>query len=220
VTASNSQPDWARLFRVACDLIRQVNSKESIIDSWTLGGGTAMMLQIDHRESHDVDIFLPDVQMLPFLDPKTRDFAFEIRPTDYQGDGARSLKLVFENIGEIDFIVGGPLTSIPTKRTAVEGEAVQLETIPEIIAKKIYYRGSSIKPRDIFDIAAAGEKQANSIIEELKPYKDEVTQTLSVMQKLNPDFISRAIAELAIKPQYDTVAKRAMERAREILLAI
>jgi hypothetical protein len=40
------------------------------------------------------------------------------------------------------------------------------------------------------------------------------------MEKLNPDFVNRAIAELAIKPQYDALAKRAMERAREILLAV
>ena len=70
------------------------------------------------------------------------------------------------------------------------------------------------------DIAAAGEKQANSIISELRSYKDEVNVTLSVMEKLNPDFVSRAIAELAIKPKYEGVAKSAMERARETLLAV
>jgi hypothetical protein len=220
VIAPNNQADWTRLFRVACELIRQVNSKESIIDHWTFGGGTAMMLQIDHRESHDVDIFLFDPQVLAFLDPQKRDFTFAIQPTGYEGDGARHLKLAFENIGEIDFIVGGQLTSKPTMPMTIEGEAVQLETIPEIIAKKIYHRGSSIKPRDIFDIAAAGEKQANSIINELKPYKQEVIETLAAMEKLNPDFINRAIADLAIKPQYDAVAKKAKERAREILLAV
>jgi Nucleotidyl transferase AbiEii toxin, Type IV TA system len=66
MTPPNSQLRWARLFRVACALIRQVNSKERVIDHWTFGGGTAMMLQIDHRESHDVDIFLFDPQLLPF----------------------------------------------------------------------------------------------------------------------------------------------------------
>jgi hypothetical protein len=86
--SANSQSDWARLFRIACSLIHQVNSEQSVIDHWTFGGGTAMMLQIDHRESHDVDIFLSDAQMLPYLDPKTHDFTFEIRPTDYLGDGA------------------------------------------------------------------------------------------------------------------------------------
>jgi hypothetical protein len=66
MTPPNSQLRWARLFRVACALIRQVNSKERVIDHWTFGGGTAMMLQIDHRESHDVDIILFDPQLLPF----------------------------------------------------------------------------------------------------------------------------------------------------------
>jgi len=79
---------------------------------------------------------ITDPQSLPFLDPKTHDFTFEIQPTDSKGDGAKSLKLVFESIGEIDFIVGGSLTSTPTKSTTVEGEVVQLETIPEIITKK------------------------------------------------------------------------------------
>lgn len=43
-------------------MIRQVNAEQNIIDGWTFGGGTAMMLQIDHRISQDVDIFLPDPQ--------------------------------------------------------------------------------------------------------------------------------------------------------------
>ena len=37
------------------------------------------MLQIDHRESHDVDIFIPDPQLLAFLDPEKQDFQFEIQ---------------------------------------------------------------------------------------------------------------------------------------------
>jgi hypothetical protein len=154
VTTPMVQPSWKRLFEIACQLIRQVNLEEAIIERWTLGGGTAMMLQIDHRESRDVDIFLSDPQLLGFLNPKTHDFVFEIRPTGYVTDGSTSLKWVFENIGEIDFIVGHLMTSAPTKRTTIEGISVELETIPEIITKKIYYRGSSIKPRDFL---ASGE---------------------------------------------------------------
>ena len=144
--ASKNQSDWARLFRVACDLIRQVNSKELIIDHWTFGGGTAMMLQIDHRESHDVDFFLQDPQLLPFLDPHKHDFNFEISPSAYDGDGAGFLKLAFTGIGEIDFIVSQPKTASPTIQRVVEGESILLETIPEIITKKIVHRGSSIRP--------------------------------------------------------------------------
>src|SRR5882724_5023948 len=142
---TSRQSDWALLFKIACSLIRQVNSSQRIIDHWTLGGGTAMMLQINHRESHDVDIFLSDPQWLSFLDPQKQDFHFEIRPADYGGDGSSFQKFSFKDIGEIDFIVGHAMTPQPTIPTDIEGERVLLETIPEVIAKKIYYRGSSIK---------------------------------------------------------------------------
>ncbi|MFG3756635.1 nucleotidyl transferase AbiEii/AbiGii toxin family protein, partial [Klebsiella pneumoniae] len=63
---STNGPDWARLLRIARALIRQVNAEHVVIDSWSLGGGTAMMLQLDHRDSQDIDIFLPDAQLLSF----------------------------------------------------------------------------------------------------------------------------------------------------------
>jgi hypothetical protein len=220
VSLPGQQQDWARLFKIACALIRQVNSGQSIIDHWTLGGGTALLLQIDHRESHDVDIFLSDPQLLAFLDPQKHDFKFEIRPIDYHGDGATFQKLAFKDVGEIDFIVGQAMTSSPTIQTTIEGEATLLETIPEIIAKKIYYRGSSIKPRDIFDIAAAGEQHADSVIAALRSYRTEVQTTLGVIDKLNPDFVNRAIAQLAIKDRFRLVAQTALKQTSEILRAV
>jgi hydrogenase maturation factor HypE len=114
---------------MACALIRQVNSEQSIIDHWTFGGGTAMMLQIDHR-------------------------------------------------------------------------------------------GSSIKPRDIFDIAAAGEQHADSVIDALRSYRTEVQTTLGVIDKLNPDFVNSAIAQLAIKDKFRSVAKTALKQTNELLRAV
>jgi len=141
VSVQQNQPNWALLFHTARDLIRQVNSEALIIDHWSFGGATAMMLQINHRESHDV-IFLQDPQLLPFLDPQRHDFKFDIVPSDY--------------------IVDQPKTAEPTFEHVIEGERILLEPVPEIIAKKIVHRGASIKPRDIFDIAAAGDTHAQS----------------------------------------------------------
>ena len=149
-----------------------------------------------------------------------RDFKFEILPSDYIGDGARFLKLGFDKIGEIDFIVGAALTATPTKQDTVEGETVLLDAIPEIITKKIHYRGTGIKPRDIFDIAAAGEQHAASIIKELKAYRDDVARTLTTIDKLKPDFVNSAIAQLRIKDRYVAIAKTSLERAKEILKAV
>jgi hypothetical protein len=213
-------PDWARLFRIACSLIRQVNSEQVIIDSWSFGGGTAMMLQVGHRESHDVDIFLPDAQFLPFLDPKLHDFEFEIRPSDYRGDGTGFIKLAFTGIGEIDFIVAHALTDKATTKRMIEDEDVDLETVAEIIAKKIHYRGASIKPRDIFDIAAAARYDRNSLINALKAHKDDVGKTLLAIDRLKPDFINAAIAELAIREHFKPVAETALEDAKALLRSV
>jgi Nucleotidyl transferase AbiEii toxin, Type IV TA system len=215
VSSPDQPPNWARLFRIACALIRQVNSEQSVIDHWTFGGGTAMMLRIDHRESHDVDIFLSDPQLLSFLDPQKRDFQFEIRPADYGGDASSFQKIAFRDVGEIDFIVGRAMTPSPTTQTVVEGEATLLETVPEIIVKKIYYRGSSIKPRDIFDIAAAG-----SVIKALQPYRNEVEVTLMTIDRLNPHFVNSAIAQLSIQDKFRSIAKTALQQAKELLRAV
>jgi hypothetical protein len=214
-----NQPEWVRLFRIACDLVRQVNSRDLIIDYWTFGGGTALMLQIDHRESHDVDIFLRDPQLLAFLDPQKHDFQFDIRPVDYIGDGSKFLKLAFD-IGEIDFIVDEPKTARPAIEQMIEGQSTQLETIPEITTKKIIHRGSMPQPRDIFDVAAASERHSEPIISALRQYKTEVVQAMEALDRLNPDFVREAVAELQIREKFLFLAATALDRTKEILRAV
>jgi hypothetical protein len=38
----------------------------------------------------------------------------------------------------------------------LEGRKVNLETVEEIVAKKIVYRGANLRPRDIYDLWAVG----------------------------------------------------------------
>jgi Nucleotidyl transferase AbiEii toxin, Type IV TA system len=216
VNGSPKSSDWAQLFREACNLIRQVNSKQPIIEYWTFGGGTAMMLQVDHRESHDVDIFFPDPQLLGFLDPKKHDFVFEVHPSDYGGDGASFLKLVFD-AGEIDFIVDGAKTDNPTTEREIEGQLTLLETIPEIITKKIVRRGSSIQPRDIFDIAAGAEQYSDRIISALRKYPEQVAGTIKALDRLNPEFVRDAISGLLIREGFLGISKTSLDRTKELL---
>ena len=201
-------------------MIRQVNAPTPIIEHWTLGGGTALMLRIDHRESRDIDIFVTDPQQLAFLDPARRDFAFEIQPSAQSGDGSKFLKLTFAEFGEIDFIAGAALTSPASSAETVDSEPLELESVAEIIAKKIHHRGSMITPRDIFDIAAAGEKHADAIVVELRKLKSAVAQTVSALEKLKPEFVRLVNSELAIRPAFAAVAQSATERARDILRAV
>lgn len=209
---------WRPLFRIAVDLIDQIHANAGGYDfEWSFGGGTAMMIQIGHRESHDIDIFLDDPQLLGFIDPSRSNLHFDTVPADYLGDGLRFQKFAFENVGEIDFIVAGTLTRTPFEWREVEGRAVRLETIPEIIAKKVYHRGSEATPRDIFDIAAAARTHLLPTIGALRAFPDEVSRTKMRLEKLNPEFVSRAIAQLMIMPEFEISATDSLDAAIAVL---
>lgn len=219
MSGPSEESGWTSLFRTACRLIAEVNAEHPIIDDWSFGGGTAMMIQIDHRDSRDVDIFLPDAQLLAYLDPGKRDFTFGQPLLSYGGDGTRFLKLSFD-AGEIDFIAGNFLTEQPTRSVEVEGTRTCLETIPEIIAKKIVYRGRSIKPRDIFDIAAAAETDDGALRSALKAHRGAVEATIVCLDRLNPSFVEAAIADLMIREQFRRVARTALARASAFLRSV
>ncbi|TYC91536.1 MULTISPECIES: nucleotidyl transferase AbiEii/AbiGii toxin family protein [Novosphingobium] len=148
---------WGTLFDAA---VATIEKAESVIGHrflWSFGGGTALMLQIDHRESHDVDLFLDDPQVLPFLNPITQDYTIDREPDDYEVDGARMIKLIYDDVGEIDFICCADITENSAKSTEIRGVKVKLETPAEIVGKKVFYRGASLQPRDMFDIAAVAQ---------------------------------------------------------------
>jgi hypothetical protein len=192
---------------MAVDLLDQLRANAGGYDfEWSFGGGTALMIQIGHRESHDIDIFIEDPQLLGFIDPSRSQLRFDLLPSDYHGDGLRFQKFAFENVGEIDFIVARALTSAPFELHDVEGRAVRLETISEIIAKKVYYRGAEANPRDIFDIAAAARSHLREIVNVLGAFPKQVSRAKSRLEKLNPEFVERTIAQLMIMPGYEASA--------------
>ena len=59
---------WEDLLGEAFRKIAVVNRDGDILRDWTFGGGTALMLQLDHRDSHDIDLFLDDPQLLPYVE--------------------------------------------------------------------------------------------------------------------------------------------------------
>lgn len=69
---------WQDLLKESYNIIDAVNRDGDILGGWTFGGGTAMMLQIDHRESHDVDLFLDDPQLLPYVEATVAEMQLQI----------------------------------------------------------------------------------------------------------------------------------------------
>jgi Nucleotidyl transferase AbiEii toxin, Type IV TA system len=194
-------------------LIDQVNSEFQLIDKWTFGGGTALMLHIGHRDSFDVEVFLDDPQLLGFLDPAKSSLKFDVQPDSSESDGTVFRRFVFREIGEIDFIVGAPLTNPGSSQQMITARQVALETVAEIVAKKVHFRGRSIRPRDVFDIAAAARDHAAEMKAALLPFRSDLDATLRRLSGLNPLFVESAIANLNIRQEFSELAEGALAAA-------
>lgn len=209
---------WESLFDQSVSIINQANSRFKLLDSWTFGGGTALMLQIDHRESFDIDIFIDDPQVLPYLNPTTQGYSLQLNPDEYVSDGTHALKIVFADIGEIDFICAPSLTSDPTSRVTLRGIEVDVETPGEIIAKKVHYRGASLQPRDMFDLACVAKACGDGyVIQALSPFKNKAAAALSVAQRMDPRLASTVMGKLQSKAGYAEIWKTAQAMTISLL---
>lgn len=141
---------WETLFQRALQLIDSALAAGGTLNTWSFGGGTVLMRRHHHRFSKDVDIFVPDPQILPYLSPRLSDAA-EALTTDYI-EQSGFIKLIFDE-GEIDFVASSPLTENPTTTETLFGRSVQVETSTEIVAKKVWHRGVEFTARDLFDLA-------------------------------------------------------------------
>ena len=156
--AAGRPSEWPVLFDIAISIFDHFEATNGYMPTWSFGGGTALMLQIHHRESHDIDLFLDDRQILPFLNPVSQGIALDRRPDSCDSDGSCVLKLTYKDLGEIDFICAPYITAKPTGQSEIRGRSVALETPGEIIAKKVFFRGWNFQPRDMFDLAAVVER--------------------------------------------------------------
>ncbi|WP_439816711.1 nucleotidyl transferase AbiEii/AbiGii toxin family protein [Zavarzinia sp. CC-PAN008] len=193
---------WSDLLKIGISIIDQANEDVTVVDRWTLGGGTALMLQIDHRDSHDIDLFVDDPQVLSYLVPYDGRFDLDAVPADYVLNGTSSLKIAFPQ-GEIDFICGPELTSVPTRPVTLLGRTIAMETPAEIIAKKIRFRGRFMQPRDIFDLAAVLRMvDREDLVRSLEPVREHCARARESVLRLDRDLASAAMGELWLRPTF------------------
>lgn len=150
---------WAELFPHALKLMEHLE-RQTHQPLWTFGGGTVLMLRIGHRQSKDIDLFVPDPQYLGYVNPRLSEVADSIS-TDYE-EAAEFIKL-FRPAGEIDIIVGTALTPDPFDMVKYAGRNIRIETCAEIIAKKVWHRGDRAKARDLYDLCAVADAEPEAI---------------------------------------------------------
>lgn len=156
---------WSDLFARALELVGELE-RQIEGANWSFGGGTVLMLRIGHRYSKDIDLFVPDPQYLGYVSPRLNEVAESIS-ADYE-QAAEYLKLFLPN-GEIDVVVGTPLTAQPFDLVEYHGRTIKVETSGEIIAKKMWHRGDRAKARDLFDLCAVDRAEPEQI-EAAKPW--------------------------------------------------
>lgn len=163
--------DWQPLFTSA---LRILDAAAVALGDfpWSFGGGTALMLEYRHRYSRDIDIFLRDPQFIGHVSPRLSPAAETV--TDDYEEAAEYVKLRLQG-GEIDFIGSGWLTAEPYRTQSVMGRDVNVETPAEIVGKKIRYRATTFKARDLFDFAIVAEHapgeiaKLSSLLSEYRP---------------------------------------------------
>lgn len=168
---------WDILFDRALKCLDSIPQTGTPMPEWTFGGGTVLKQYYHHRNSKDIDIFLPNSSYVDILRPDLNDIVGNLTQ-DYVQDHL-FLKLVFRE-GEIDFIATTLLTSLPYTDKIIHNRLVLVETPEEIIAKKLHFRAGALTVRDVFDIAVV-----------LNDCPDRLWETRSAWMATSPRIIHR-----------------------------
>ena len=182
---------WSALFESALiltDHLATVLEKPA----WSFGGGTVLMLRLNHRYSRDIDLFVPDPQYLGHVTPRLSDAA-EGLTTDYV-EAAESVKLLLPT-GEIDIVVGQPLTAQPWELVVHRGRRIAFETNAEIVAKKMFHRGNQAKARDLFDLCTVAELDPQAI-DQAAPFFTRYGDAFIAQLKANAGYVEEDFTQI------------------------
>ena len=182
---------WTTLFASALALTDHL---ARVIDKpvWTFGGGTVLMLRLNHRHSRDIDLFVPDPQYLGHVTPRLCDVAEDLT-TDYV-QAASYVKLLLPT-GEIDVVVGEPLTEAPWEAVRHQGRTILVETNAEIVAKKMYHRGDQAKARDLFDLCTVADLDP-AAIDHAAPFFARHGDAFIARLKANARYVEEEFAQI------------------------
>jgi hypothetical protein len=98
--------------------------------------------------------------MLAYVSPRVNDGAGDSQ--DYMEQ--ESFTRLYFPEGEIAFIASPPVTPLKPAFTKIGGTYANVEDPVEIVAKKIFYRADSFKPRDIFDLAIVYDRRQDDVL--------------------------------------------------------
>jgi Nucleotidyl transferase AbiEii toxin, Type IV TA system len=183
---------WRDLLASTLDLLDTLPTPPE----WSFGGGTSLMVHYDHRYSYDIDAFVGSGDVIRALSPNRNPATKALlngRKYEYPGN---YLKLVLDS-GEIDFIVGGARTDRAVETWSFEGRAVPIDTPWETAVKKMFYRPSTFKVRDVFDLAVVVERHPEELRAGMSEIDDRLQRLLDRIDALRPVYATLAADDVS-----------------------
>lgn len=216
---------WRLLLDKTVAGLDHLRAKGQPVPDWVLGGGTGLMIHTGHRLSKDIDAFISDPQFLPMLSPRLG--GEDIWGCQAYDEAAGHLKLIYAQ-GEIDFIVAGAVTDLPTERKLIGSSEIgtglsyqiDVEHPVEIALKKIVYRGALLKVRDIFDIVVVDSRFSELLRDNLRHVSHRKTGVLARLTSISKEYARSELAELNIADEWRPAADICLQRMQEIAARI
>ena len=172
-----------------------------------------MYYYFQHRLSFDIDLFLADQQYLSFFSPKLWIDDFDSFNDSEYTDKYNHIGVVTRTEIKLDILVDTNVTNkyLDDSKLIFPFD-VYVETIEDIISKKIVFRKNDNKTRDIFDIAVAIFKDKNLLSNLLSLNKIEpqdLTDLNEALKKLNIDKYNSQIKIIEPIKEYEGLSRKA-----------
>jgi len=176
---------WESVLEVALKILERQKDYVPFTE-WVWGGGSALSYRYGHRDSEYIDIFFRDAQLLTFFSPRVNEDLEEIAIK--HNEMSHFIKVWIRDDAQIDFIVAPSLTEKPFTIEKVKGYEIQVETPWEIATKKLLYRSSDLKVRDVVDVVAVlrHKKDRDMLLkssEVFAPKLREIRKRLALVEK-------------------------------------
>lgn len=199
---------------------------------WTWGGGTVLSLYyFHHRKSFDIDIFILDPQVFAYLSPKwILDNDKTAFSGEYQETADHIQFVIAKSHINVDFILSPAIFPHRIQQNTLLdlGFDFYIESLEEIIIKKLKFRRKYNVARDIFDIAVAITERPNLLetlyneraltIEALVEW-DTALRTLDTERyQTELDMIAPSKDRLHIAMNAKEIIVEAIEKLRKIII--
>ncbi|WRA90054.1 nucleotidyl transferase AbiEii/AbiGii toxin family protein [Helicobacter pylori] len=180
------------------------------------GGGTALsMYYFQHRLSFDIDLFVNDAQYLGFFSPKLWIDDYSHFDSSRYIDQHNHIGVTNKDNIKIDILIDCASNERHIDNSKkIFAFDIYIESLENIIAKKITFRKTDNKTRDIFDMAVALYNDSNlfdKLLNAQKISKQDLLTLQNSLQELNKEKYHAQIKIVKPIQEYSHIALNAYE---------